>query len=90
MQARSLFRPMSGQVLATVRPHQLCWGDWEVGTAISCTKCSHVAGLIHMTDRSSLTVVSLHAAVLQKLTCMIINTGYNQELPSAAKWSGSS
>ena len=26
--------------------HQLRWGDREMGTAISCTECSQVAGLI--------------------------------------------
>ena len=25
----------------------LIWGDREMGTAISCTECSQVAGLIH-------------------------------------------
>ena len=30
----------AGCVSANTRPHQLCWGDQEVGTAISCTKCS--------------------------------------------------
>ena len=39
----------TGHVLANTRPHQLCWGDWEIGTATSCTECSQVAGLIHMT-----------------------------------------
>ena len=32
--------------LANTRSHQLCWGDQEVGTAISSTECSQVAGLI--------------------------------------------
>ena len=43
--------PLSGHVLANAipRPHQLCWDDREMGTAISCTKCSQVAGLIHIT-----------------------------------------
>ena len=36
----------AGRVSANARPHQLCWGDWEMGTAISCTECSQVAGLI--------------------------------------------
>ena len=31
-----------GHVTANTRPHQLRWGDWETGTAISCTKCSQV------------------------------------------------
>ena len=34
-------------ISANTRLHQLLWGDWEMGTAISCTKCSQVAGLIH-------------------------------------------
>ena len=28
----------AGLVLANTRPHQLHWGDMEMGTAISCTK----------------------------------------------------
>ena len=32
---------------AIYMPHQLHWGDREMGTAISCTECSQVAGLIH-------------------------------------------
>ena len=33
-------------VSANTRPHQLHGGDWEMGTAISCIECSHMAGLI--------------------------------------------
>ena len=33
----------TGHVFANTRPHQLCWGDQEMGTAISCTKYSQVA-----------------------------------------------
>ena len=36
----------AGRGSANTRPHQLRWGDQEMGTAISCTKCSQVAGLI--------------------------------------------
>ena len=36
----------AGHVLANTRPHQLRWGDREMGTAISCTECSQVASLI--------------------------------------------
>ena len=36
----------AGRVSANTRPHQLRWGDREMGTAISCTECSQVAGLI--------------------------------------------
>ena len=31
---------------ANTRPHQLHWGDREMGTAISCTKYSQLADLI--------------------------------------------
>ena len=47
--------------------HQLRWGDREMGTAISCTKCSQVAGLIQKLveiPRSS-KVPSLRPAVLR-------------------------
>ena len=30
-------------ILANTRPHQLCWGDQKMGSAISCRKCSQVA-----------------------------------------------
>ena len=36
----------SPTVLEIFLPHQLHWGDREMGTAISCTECSQVAGLI--------------------------------------------
>ena len=55
----------AGRVSANTRPHQLRWGDQEMGTAISCTKCSQVAGLIQKlveTPRSSKTPF-LRAAV---------------------------
>ena len=57
----------AGRVSANARPHQLRWGDREVGTAISCTKCSQVAGLIQKLvepPRSS-KAPSLCAAVLR-------------------------
>ena len=41
-----------GHVLVNTRPHQLCWGDRKMGTTISCTKCSQVAGLIHTVGRN--------------------------------------
>ena len=36
----------AGLVSANTRPHQLCWGDREMGTAISCIECSQLAGFI--------------------------------------------
>ena len=57
----------AGRVSANTRPHQLRWGGWEMGTAISCTKCSQVAGLIQKlveTPRTS-KAPSLRPAVLR-------------------------
>ena len=39
-------------------PHQLRWSDWEMGTAVSCTECSQVAGLIQKVGTSSSKVPS--------------------------------
>ena len=36
----------TGHILTNTRPHQLRWGDQEMETAISYTKCSQVADLI--------------------------------------------
>ena len=57
----------AGRVSANTRPHQLRWGDREMGTAIiSCVECSQVAGLIQKVGRdSSKSTVSSRAAVLR-------------------------
>ena len=36
----------AGRVLANTRPHQLRWGEWEMGTAISWIECSQMADLV--------------------------------------------
>ena len=51
----------------STRPHQLHWGDWEIGTATSCIEYNQVAGLVHTRDRNSSNVLSFCAAVLWKL-----------------------
>ena len=33
----------TGYVSANTMGYKLCWGDWEMGTAILCTKCSQIA-----------------------------------------------
>ena len=43
----------AGRVSANTRPHQLRWGDREMGTAISYIKCSQVTDLILKVGRSS-------------------------------------
>ena len=51
--------------MANAKPHQLCWGDREMGTAILCTKCSQMAaGLIQMFGRDSSKAPSLRPAVV--------------------------
>ena len=45
--------------LANTRPHQLHWGDWEMGTTISCTESSQVAGFIQKAGRSASEAPSL-------------------------------
>ena len=54
----------AGHVSANTRPHQLHWGDREMGTAISCIECSQVADLILKGGREFLKAPSLRAAVL--------------------------
>ena len=53
--------------------HPLHWGDWEMGTAISCTECSHMAGLIQKARDSSKALshraAVLHAAVYERNIC---------------------
>ena len=52
-------------VSANTRPHQLHWGDQEMGTAVLCMKCSQVAGLIQKVSRCFSKAPSICAAVLQ-------------------------
>ena len=52
--------------LDVIHSHPLHWGDREMGTAISCTECSHMTGLIQkVVARDSLKAPSLHAVVLR-------------------------
>ena len=52
----------AGRVSANTRPHQLHWGDREMGTAISCTECSQPYSKI---GKESSKAPSLRAAVLR-------------------------
>ena len=55
----------AGRVSANTRPHQLRWGDWEMGTAIiSCVECSQVAGLIQKVGRDSSKSTSFNYALV--------------------------
>ena len=54
----------AGCILANTRPHQLHWGDWEVGgtATISCIECSQVAGLIQKSVETPQKASSLRTA----------------------------
>ena len=58
----------AGRVSANTRLRQLCWGEWEVGTAISCTERSQLAGLMYYPKGgiSTSNSPSLQEAVLQE------------------------
>ena len=57
------FTHCTERISTNTRLHQLCWSDWEMGTAISLTKCSQVADLIQKAGTSSLKALPLCAAV---------------------------
>ena len=50
----------AGRVSANTRPHQLRWGDREMGTAISCIECSQVAGLIQKSNTNRWKTTSVY------------------------------
>ena len=54
----------TGHVLANTRPHQLRWGDQEMGTATSCTECRQGSWPYSKVGRDSSKAPSLRAAVL--------------------------
>ena len=63
-------------ILANTRPHQLCWDDQEMGTALLYRKGSQLAGLVNMVDKSISKTVSLHIAVLP-ISMIIATIGCN-------------
>ena len=64
----------AGCISANTRPHQLRWGDREMGTAISCTECSQVAGLIQKTPRKHRLFMQLFFMQLSfiRRSCIVI------------------
>ena len=52
----------AGCVSANTKPHQLCWGDQEMGTATSCAEYSQATGLIQKIGRRHEYVTLLHSA----------------------------
>ena len=61
-------------ISANTRPHQPHWGDREMETAISCTECSQVAGLIQKSVETPCKALSLSAAILRAAVCMLIRS----------------
>ena len=55
---------MSLKIGLDVIQSQLRWGHQEMGTAISCTECSQMAGLIQKVVETPRKHLSLHVAVL--------------------------
>ena len=64
----------AGHVSANTKPHQLRWGDQEMGTAISYTECSQVAVLIQKSPKTPCKAPSLSAAILRADVCMLIRS----------------
>ena len=66
----------AGRVSANTRPHQLSWGDREMGTAIICVECSQVAGLIQKVgrDSSKSTVSSYSCPSCMHIMCLTPST----------------
>ena len=69
----------AGRVSANTRPHQLCWGDREMGTAIiSCVECSQVAGLIQKVGRdfskSTVSSCSCPSCSCMHTICLMLST----------------
>ena len=62
----------AGRVSANTRPHQLRWGDREMGTAISCTECSQVAGLIQKSVETRTCILSFYSVFL-----LLVDRGVN-------------
>jgi len=60
-----------GHVSANTRPHQLRWVDREMGTAILCTECSQVTGLIQkLVKRDSVSWCSCLMQLFCKTYCV--------------------
>ena len=70
----------AGRISANTRPHQLCWGDREMGTAISCTECSQVAGLIHnLVETSRKHCLFVHTEVLEVPEVLMANKAQGKQ-----------
>ena len=69
----------AGHISTNTRPHH--WGDWEMGTAISCTKCSQVTGFNQNVGRRSSEGSSLHVASrILKISEIVSTTHKNVSL----------
>ena len=60
----------AGRISANTRPHQLRWGDREMGTAISCTECSQVAGLIQKSVETPIFESTVSSCSCSSCSCL--------------------
>ena len=69
----------AGHISTNTRPHH--WGDREMGTAVSCTKCSQVTGFNQKVGRRSSEGSSLHvASCILKISEIVSTTHKNVSL----------
>ena len=62
----------AGCISVNTRPLRLQWGDQEMETAISCTECSHVAGLIQKVGRHPISLCNCLSNIIPILTKSLI------------------
>ena len=58
----------TGRVSANTRPHQLHWGNQEMGTAISCIECSQMAGIVQKSVETRESTVSSCSCLFMQLS----------------------
>ena len=63
----------TGRVSANTRPHQLRWGDGEMGTAISCTEVRWLA-LFKSLSCVAIVIIDRHVLSVRKCMCACAHT----------------
>lgn len=75
----------SSRISVNTRPHQLCLGDQEMVTAISCMECSQVASLIQKIIHND---CNRHMLLMHKRKCLHTHSEVLevQEVPMDKIW----
>ena len=71
----------TGRVSANTRPHQLHWGNQEMGTAISCIECSQMAGIVQKsveTRESTVSSCSCSSCSCSLCSCLFVQLFFVQ------------